>query len=81
MLLELIFWIFVIYLAYKFVFALIIPTSTVASQMTDKMRQMQVAQQRMQQQMNQQQQQQASQKREDTPPPSKDDYIDFEEVK
>jgi hypothetical protein len=79
MLLELIFWIFVIYLAYKFVFELLIPTSTVAVQMKDKMRQMQEAQQRMEQQINRQQQ--PSQKKANTPPPSKDDYIDFEEVK
>lgn len=79
MLLELIFWIFVIYLVYKFVFELLIPTSTVAVQMKNKMRQMQEAQQRMQQQMNQQQQ--PAQKKSSAPSPSKDDYIDFEEVK
>lgn len=60
-------------------FELLIPTSTVAVQMKNKMRQMQEAQQRMQQQMNQQQQ--PTQKKPSTSSPSKDDYIDFEEVK
>ena len=66
------------YLAYKFVFELLIPTSNVAVQMKDKMRQMQDMQKRMQEQMNQQQ---SAQKKSNTPQPSKDDYIDFEEVK
>lgn len=80
MLLRLIFWIFIGYLAYKFIFDLLIPTGNVTAQMKDKLREMQDRQQRMQEQMNRQQQQ-SSQNKPQTPPPSKDDYIDFEEIK
>ena len=74
---------FMIYLLYKLVFGLIMPVSRAASQMKSKMTEFQ----RMQQDQGRQQQ---------TPPPpphqeqvkpraeakpSKDDYIDFEEIK
>jgi hemolysin activation/secretion protein len=78
MLLKLIFWIVVGYLAYKFIAELLMPASNAAVQMKDKIRQMQ----NMQEQMNkQQQQQQSSQTQQQQPSPSKDDYIDFEEIK
>jgi hypothetical protein len=80
-LLELIFAGFMIYLLYKLVFGLIMPVSKAASQMKSKMADFQRAQQ---EQMHQQQP--AQNPRPEKKPtgqtrPSKDDYIDFEEVK
>ncbi|GGH77826.1 Sec-independent protein translocase protein TatA [Filimonas zeae] len=72
-----------LYILYKLVFDLIIPVSRATSQVRSQMRQMQEAQQ---QQFQQQQQAQAHtadrQRSEPTAPkPSKDDYLDFEEIK
>jgi hypothetical protein len=80
MFLELVFWVFVIYLIYKIVFELLIPASNITAQMKDKMRQMQNMQQHMQEQMKQKQQQNTTQTKSSAPPPSKEDYIDFEEI-
>jgi len=78
---ELIFAGFIIYLLYKLVFGLIVPVSRAASDMKSKMADFQRAQQ------DQMRQQQAPppqpQQVKPTPSakPSKDDYLDFEEVK
>lgn len=80
-LLELIFAGFMIYLLYKLVFGLIMPVSKAASQMKSKMNDFQRMQQ---EQMRQQQTSQAARPQTRPTPtakPSKDDYIDFEEVK
>ena len=82
-LIELIFAGFMLYLLYKLVFGLIMPVSRAASQMKSKMTEFQ----RMQQDQARHQQappqpprpQQVKTKAEAKP--SKDDYIDFEEVK
>jgi len=71
---KFIIWGIVIYLIYKFVFELIVPVSKAATQMQDKIKEMQKAQQ----------QQQAAQQ---AAPPKPDttskagEYIDYEEIK
>jgi len=88
-LLELIFAGFMIYLLYKLVFGLILPVSRAASQMKGKMADFQRAQQDAMQQQHYQQQQPPPQNQRPpvkqaptaTTKPSKDDYLDFEEVK
>ena len=73
----------VIYILYKFIFGFIIPLYTASKQMKGKMTEMQ-------ERMQAQQRAQAEQQRQQTKPPqppkaadkiSKDDYIDYEEVK
>jgi sortase (surface protein transpeptidase) len=73
----------VIYILYKVIFSFIIPLYKAGTQMKSKMTDMQ-------QRMQQQQQAQAEQQRQQNYPPhapkateqiSKDDYIDYEEVK
>ena len=70
----------VIYILYKFIFGFIIPLYTASKQMKGKMTEMQ-------ERMQAQQRAQAEQQRQQTQPPkaaekiSKDDYIDYEEVK
>lgn len=86
-LLELIFAGFMIYLLYKLVFGLILPVSRAASQMKGKMADFQRAQQDAMQQRYQQQAPPQSQRPpvKPVPPattkPSKEDYLDFEEIK
>lgn len=86
-LLELLFAGFMLYLLYKLVFGLIVPVSKATSQMKSRMTEFQRAQQdhmRYQQGQPQPQQNQQAQVK-PTPKastkPSKDDYLDFEEVK
>lgn len=75
---------FLIYLAYKFIFELVIPVSKATSQVKDNLRKMQEMQQAQQQQYRQQQQQaqaQAQQAAAKEAAAKSGDYIDFEEVK
>ena len=82
-LLELLFVGFVLYLLYKLVFGLIVPVSRAASDMKSKINDFQ----RMQQEQHQQAAHQPTQQQQVRPTPtpatrpSKDDYLDFEEVK
>ena len=85
-LLELIFAGLMIYLLYRLVFGLILPVSRAASQMKGKMADFQRAQQEAMQQQHYQQQAPPPNQRPQVKPtpttkPSKDDYLDFEEVK
>lgn len=73
----------VIYILYKLIFDFIIPLYTASKQMKGKMSEMQ---QRMQQQQRAQAEQQMQQSQTPQPPKatekiSKDEYIDYEEVK
>ena len=73
----------VIYILYKLIFSFIIPLYTASKQMKGKMTEMQErmqAQQRAQAEQ-QRQQQQTQQTPRSTEKISKDDYIDYEEVK
>lgn len=77
---------FLIYLAYKFIFELVIPVGKATSQVKDNLRKMQEMQQAQQQQYRQQQQQaeaeaQAQQAATNASAAKSGDYIDFEEVK
>ena len=75
---------FLIYLAYKFIFELVIPVSKATSQVKDNLRKMQEMQQAQQQQFQQQQRQaeaQAQQAAAKEAAAKSGDYIDFEEVK
>jgi len=76
---------FLIYLAYKFIFELVIPVSKATSQVKDNLRKMQEMQQAQQQQYQQQQKQtaeaQAQQAAAKETTVKGGDYIDFEEVK
>lgn len=75
---------FLIYLAYKFIFELVIPVGKATSQVKDNLRKMQEMQQAQQQQYRQQQQQaqaQAQQAAAKESAAKSGDYIDFEEVK
>lgn len=86
-LLELLFAGFMIYLLYKLVFGLILPVSKAASQMKGKMAEFQRAQQDAMHQQHYQQTPPQNQRPPVKPAPtattkpSKDDYLDFEEVK
>jgi len=86
-LLELLFAGFILYLLYKLVFGLIVPVSKATSQMKSRMTEFQRAQQdHMRYQQGQPQPQQNQQAQVKSTPkastkPSKDDYLDFEEVK
>lgn len=82
-LLELLFAGFVLYMLYKLVFGLIVPVSRATSDMRSKMADFQRAQQ---EQMRQQAPPPQNTARQQVKPvattkPSKDDYLDFEEVK
>lgn len=70
---------FLLYLAYKFIFELVIPVTKATSQVKDKLREMQEQQQRAAQQ--QQQQQARPEERVQGSGDKKGDYIEFEEVK
>lgn len=73
---------FLIYLAYKFIFELVIPVSKATSQVKDNLRKMQEMQQAQQQQYQQQQKQAAEAQAAAKETAAKGgDYIDFEEVK
>ena len=74
---KLIIWGIVIYLIYKFVFELVVPVSKAASQMQDKIKEMQ----EMQQRQTQQQQAQQPVSSVKSKAPDSNDYIDYEEVK
>lgn len=81
--LRIAFELFVLYLLYKVIFDFIIPVYNTTKQVKQKVGEMQ---QRMNDQMHQQQQQQQSfnqfsEKQNSKPRPSKEDYIEFEEVK
>lgn len=75
-LVKLVVWGFIIYLAYKFIFGLLLPVSKAASQIKDNMRKMQE---------NQQQQsrppEENTQAKSETPPVTGGEYIDYEEIK
>ncbi len=73
---KIIFWGIIIYLAYKIIFELVLPVSQVATQLKDKMKDINEAQQKHYEQQKNQQQAQATKKS-----AHNDDYIDFEEVK
>lgn len=80
--LKVLFWCLMIYLAYRFIFELVIPVSRTASQLKRKMAEMQEQQMFQQQQARQTPPQNQS---ESGSRPAKDarrdDYIDFEEIK
>ena len=72
----------VIYILYKFIFGFIIPLYTASKQMKGKMTEMQERMQAQQRaQAEQQRQQQKPQPPKASEKISKDDYIDYEEVK
>ncbi len=73
-------WAFAIYMLYRFIFGFVIPVSKTASQIKQKMSEMQ-QQQAFQQQEYARQQEQPQQKSTVNPTAKKDDYLDFEEVK
>ncbi len=73
-------WALAIYMLYRFIFGLVIPASKTASQIKQKMSEMQ-QQQAFQQQEYARQQEQPQQKSTVNPTAKKDDYLDFEEVK
>lgn len=77
---KIILWGLLIYFLYNLIFKIVVPASKVASQMKDKVREMQQQQEEARKQYEQQQQyqQQAQKATEDR----KDgDYIEFEEIK
>jgi len=73
-------WAFAIYMLYRFIFGFVIPVSKTASQIKQKMSEMQ-QQQAFQQHEYAHQQEQPQQKPTDSPTAKKDDYLDFEEIK
>ncbi len=75
-----IFWAILFYLAYRFIFGLVIPVSKAASQMKAKIREMQEEQQRQQGGYTQQHSAQQTHTQKNHTAPS-EDYIEFEEVK
>jgi hypothetical protein len=68
---------FIIYIAYRFIFDFLIPIYNTSKKVKQQFGQMQEKMQ----QMNTQQQQQAPPATPPKPPVSKDEYIDYEEVK
>lgn len=85
---KVLFWCLAIYFLYRFIFGLVIPVSRTASQLKKKMAEMQAEQAYQQQEAFQTRQNQAQQKQTTgsgngtfTNKASKDDYLDFEEVK
>jgi cell division protein FtsX len=80
MMFKIILWAIVIYVLYRFIIGFVLPVTKVASQMKNKVKEMQDLQRRQQEQY-QQQQQPVKEKITPTAPASSGDYIDFEEVK
>ncbi len=85
---KVLFWCLAIYFLYRFIFGLVIPVSRTASQLKKKMAEMQAQQAYEHQEAFQTRQNQAQQKQTTgsgngtfTSTASKDDYLDFEEVK
>jgi cell division protein FtsB len=78
--LSFILWAIVIYVIYRFIVGFVLPVTKVASQMKDKVKEMQELQRRQQAQY-QQQQQPVQEKVTSTDTATSGDYIDFEEVK
>lgn len=80
---KILFWCLMIYLAYRFIFELVVPVTKTASQLKKKMTEMQQQQAFQQKQYAQSNQQQPTQesKSASTSKPKRDDYIEFEEVK
>lgn len=73
-------WALAIYMLYRFIFGLVIPVSKTASQIKQKMSEMQ-QNQAFQQQEYARQQEPSQQKQATTTAVKKDDYLDFEEIK
>ncbi|TAG29250.1 MAG: hypothetical protein EAZ35_11295 [Sphingobacteriia bacterium] len=80
---KILFWCLFIYLAYRFIFELVIPISKTAGQLKRKMTEMQQNQAFQQETHNrsQSQQPQSQQRNGGNTAVKKDDYIEFEEVK
>ncbi|TAH06215.1 MAG: hypothetical protein EAZ13_10150 [Sphingobacteriia bacterium] len=80
---KILFWCLFIYLAYRFIFELVIPISKTAGQLKRKMTEMQQNQAFQQETHNrsQSQQPQSQQRNSGNTAVKKDDYIEFEEVK
>lgn len=79
---KVILWGLAIYLLYRFIFGLVIPVSKTASQLKQKMTEMQHQQkQAFEQQEFARKQAQPQPKETTSNPVKKDDYLDFEEVK
>jgi membrane protein insertase Oxa1/YidC/SpoIIIJ len=77
---KIILWGLLIYLLYNLIFKVVVPASKIASQMKDKVREMQQQQEEARKKFEQQQQyQQQAQKT--TEVRKDEDYIDFEEIK
>ncbi len=76
MLVKILLWGVICYFLYKFIFNLVIPVSKAASQMKEKIREMQQAEQAPYTQQNFQARDHSK-----PTPTSENDYIDFEEVK
>ena len=77
---KIILWGLLIYFLYNLIFKIVVPASKVASQMKDKVREMQEQQEEAKKRFEQQQQYQ--QQAEKAPETRKnEDYIDFEEVR
>lgn len=73
-------WALAIYMLYRFIFGLVIPVSKTASQIKQKMSEMQ-QNQAFQQQEYARQQEPPQQKQASPSAVKKDDYLDFEEIK
>lgn len=73
---ELIIWGFIIYLAYKFIFGLVLPVSKAASEIKDNIRKMQETQQQKSRPPEEE-----TQAKSETPPSTGGEYIDYEEIK
>ncbi len=80
---KILFWCLFIYLAYRFIFELVIPISKTAGQLKRKMTEMQQNQAFQQETQNrsQEQQHQSQHRNGSNTAVKKDDYIEFEEVK
>lgn len=73
-------WAFAIYMLYRFIFGFVVPVSKTASQIKQKMSEMQ-QQQAFQQHEYARQQEQQKPTASPSPTAKKDDYLDFEEIK
>ncbi len=80
---KILFWCLFIYLAYRFIFELVIPISKTAGQLKRKMTEMQQNQAFQQETQNRSQEPplQSKQRSSGNTTVKKDDYIEFEEVK
>ncbi|KAF0242557.1 MAG: hypothetical protein Q8K64_08085 [Sediminibacterium sp.] len=80
---KILFWCLMIYLAYRFIFELVVPVTKTASQLKKKMSEMQQQQAFQQKQYAQYNAEQKPEQAKPTnsTPPKRDDYIEFEEVK